>query len=180
MAAEEVVNVLKISTSTNEEMVAACTAENNITDDAHEKLLKGGYTCLDAIKLIEMEDLIKTKIPRGQQKLIFASVQKFNSGQQVAGGSRMPTDAPAHSTQLSAQAVTPTEVPLASQDGEHQQQQQRQMQDPYLGALFTELQMGQSSTCRGLDNRLLTGTETNGLKVVICGKYKNLNKIIKI
>ena len=54
---------------------------------------------------------------------------------------------------------------MASQDGEYQQQQQWQMQDPYLGALFTELQMGQSSTRRGLDNRLLTGTETNGLNV---------------
>ena len=67
-------------------MVAAWTAENNISDDAREKLYKEGYTCLDAIKLIEMEDLIKTKIPRGQHKLIFASVQKLNSGQQVAGG----------------------------------------------------------------------------------------------
>ena len=52
MAAEEVVNVLEIRTSTNEEMVAAWTAENNISDDAREKLFKEGYTCLDAIKLI--------------------------------------------------------------------------------------------------------------------------------
>ena len=77
----------------------------------------------------------------------------------------MPTDAPAHSTQLGAQAVTPTEVPLTSQDGEQQQQRQREMQDPYLGALFTQLQMRQSSTRRGLDNRLLSGTDTNGLNV---------------
>ena len=45
-----------------------------------------------------MEDLVKTKIPRGQHKLIFVSVQKLNSGQQLAGGKRMPTDAPVHST----------------------------------------------------------------------------------
>lgn len=165
MAAEEVINVLEIRTSTNEEMVAAWTAENNISDDAREKLFKEGYTCLDAIKLIEMDDLIRTKIPRGQQKLIFASVQKLNRGQQVAENSKMPADAPAHSTQRSAQAVTPSDVPLASHDGEHQQQQHQQRQDPYLGALFTELQTGQSSTRRGLDNRLLTGTDTNGINV---------------
>ena len=60
MAAEEVVNVLEIRTSINEEMVAAWTAENNISDEAHEKLLKEGFTSIDAIKLIEMDDLIKT------------------------------------------------------------------------------------------------------------------------
>lgn len=161
MAAEEVVNVLEIRTSTNEEMVASWTAENNISDDAREKLFKEGYTSLDAIKLIEMDDLTRTKIPRGQQKLIFAAVQKLNRGQQVVGDSRMPTDAPAHSMQLSAQAVTPTDVPSTSRNGELQQQQHQQMQDPYLGALFTQFQTGQSSTRRGLDNRLLTGSDTN-------------------
>lgn len=165
MAAEEVVNVLEIRTSTNEEMVAAWTAENNISDEAREKLLKEGFTSIDAIKLIEMDDLVKTKIPRGQQKLIFASVQKLKRDQQVVGASQTPTDAPAHSTQLSAQAVTPTDVPLACDDGEQQQRQHQQTQDPYLGALFNQLQMGQSCTRMGLNNSLLTGSGINGINV---------------
>ena len=54
MAAKEVVNVLEIRTSTIEEMIAAWTAENNLSNDAREKLFKEGYTTLGAIKLIEM------------------------------------------------------------------------------------------------------------------------------
>lgn len=157
--------MLEIRTSTNKEMVAAWTAEKKISGDAWDKLFKEGYTSLDTVKLFEMDDLLKTKIPRGQQKLIFVSVHKLNRGQQAAGNSKKLTDAPAHSTQLSAQAVIHTKAPLTSHDGEHQQQQHQQIQDPYLCDLFTKFQTEQSSTSRGLDNGLLTGTDTNGINV---------------
>ncbi|MES9970253.1 MAG: hypothetical protein ABW092_09480, partial [Candidatus Thiodiazotropha sp.] len=46
--------------------------------DAAEKLLKDGFTSIEAVKLIDVDDLAKSKIPRGQQKLILASVQALN------------------------------------------------------------------------------------------------------
>ena len=65
---EPVQNIVEI-TMTEEEAVFAWAAKHNIMDDAVEKLIKEGFSSLAAIKLLEMEDLAKTKILRGQQKL---------------------------------------------------------------------------------------------------------------
>ena len=74
---EPVQNIVEI-TMTEEEAVFACAAKHNIMEDAVEKLIKEGFSSLTAIKLLEMEDLAKTKISRGQQKLISAFVTKLN------------------------------------------------------------------------------------------------------
>ena len=42
-----------------------------------EKLFKEGFTSMEALELIDSDDLAKTKIPRGQQKLILANVGKL-------------------------------------------------------------------------------------------------------
>ena len=44
-----------------------------------EKLFEEGFNSLDAIKLIEPDDLPKSKISKGQRKLIIASVEKLNN-----------------------------------------------------------------------------------------------------
>ena len=73
--ADEVEITIEITTMSDEQIAAAWAAKCKITDEAVEKLFKEGFNSLDAIKLIESEDLAKTKISRGQQKLIIAAVE---------------------------------------------------------------------------------------------------------
>lgn len=73
----DVQNVIEIQTFSDEQLVTSWLAERKISRDAIEKLLKDGFTSMEAVKLIESEDLVKSKIPRGQQKLIISEVQKL-------------------------------------------------------------------------------------------------------
>ena len=58
-----------------------------------EKLRVEGFTSMDALKLIDRNDLCKAKlaIPRGQQKLVIAAVQQFIQTQEPAQASVQPT-----------------------------------------------------------------------------------------
>lgn len=72
-------NLIEIRTLTDEEVVLNWASQQKISPDAVEKLFKDGFTSMEAIKLLDIHDLGKTKIPRGQQKLILASVRKLLS-----------------------------------------------------------------------------------------------------
>lgn len=74
---ENVDNFLEIRTMSDEEMAEAWATEHKISGNAIEKLFKEGFNSLDAIRLIDADDLARTKIARGQQKLIIVSVQKL-------------------------------------------------------------------------------------------------------
>lgn len=71
-------NMVEIRTMTDEEYVSHWAAQNKISSEATEKLFKEGFTSMEALKLIDSEDLGKTKIPRGQQKLILAAVARLS------------------------------------------------------------------------------------------------------
>ena len=73
-AEDEIENVIEISTLSDEEVVLNWAARGKISQDAIEKLFKEGFTSMEAMLLLEDEDLARTKIPRGQQKLILAAV----------------------------------------------------------------------------------------------------------
>ena len=85
-AEDEVKNVIEILMLRDEEVVlnnsdeevvlnkAAC---GKISPDAIKKLFKEGLTSMEAMLLLEDEDLKRTKILRGQQKLILAAVRKL-------------------------------------------------------------------------------------------------------
>ena len=62
--------------------------------------IKEGFCSLEAIKLLEIEEWAKTKISRGQQKLILASIAKLSrAGSDTAGTS---TDVTSHGQQAAA------------------------------------------------------------------------------
>ena len=65
---------------TPEEVVVEWVQENKINAGAVEKLFEEGFTSLEALKLLDEEDLSKSKIPRGQKKLILSCVRALNGG----------------------------------------------------------------------------------------------------
>ena len=71
--------ILEVRTVSDEEFVASWAANNKISQDVVEKLCQEGFTSMEALKLIDRDDLSKTKlaIPKGQQKLVLAAVQKY-------------------------------------------------------------------------------------------------------
>ena len=86
-AEDEIENVIEISTLSDEEVVLNWAARGKISQDAIEKLFKEGFTSMEAMLLLEDEDLARTKIPRGQQKLILAAVRKLLKSTERAGDS---------------------------------------------------------------------------------------------
>lgn len=74
-------NVITITTMTPEEVVTNWASQNMISAGAVDKLFEEGFTSLEALKLLDEEDLSKVKIPRGQKKLILACVRTLNGSQ---------------------------------------------------------------------------------------------------
>ena len=78
-------NLIEIRTLSDEEVVSDWAIGNKISADAVEKLFKEGFTSVEAIKLLDSDDLSRSKIPRGQQKLILASVKKLFTDENRTG-----------------------------------------------------------------------------------------------
>lgn len=94
----------------HEEKAKAWAVQHKICDEAVLELFEEGFNSLEAIKLLEPDDLSKTKISRGQKKLIIASVQKLNQGN-ITG--QTEGTAPHSSAHLSVQLSS------AQMQGEH-------------------------------------------------------------
>ena len=77
-------NLIEIRTL-SDEVVSDWAVGNKISAAAVEKLFKEGFTSIEAIKLLDSDDLSRSKIPRGQQKLILASVKKLLIAENRAG-----------------------------------------------------------------------------------------------
>ena len=67
-------NVIEIRTLSDEEIIINWATQNKISKEAIDKLFKEGFTSKEAMLLLEDEDFRRTKIPKGQQKLILAAV----------------------------------------------------------------------------------------------------------
>ena len=63
-------NNVTITTMTPEQIVMEWASRNKISSDTIEKLFGEGFMSLEAIRLLDAEDLSWSKIPRGQKKLI--------------------------------------------------------------------------------------------------------------
>lgn len=98
-------SLIEIRTSTDEELVQAWAIQNSISTDAIEKLFKEGFTSMRAIKLIDGDDLARTKIPRGQQKLILASVKGLNSVEHAGYPAQETSDATGEATPTALRAA---------------------------------------------------------------------------
>ena len=82
-AEDEVENVIEIWMLSDEEVVLNLAAHGKVSPDAIEKLFK--EDSMEAMLLLEDEDLAWTKIPRGQQELILAAVRKLLKSTEGAG-----------------------------------------------------------------------------------------------
>ena len=100
-------NLNEIRTLSDEEVVSDWAVGNKISADAVEKLFKEGFTSIEAIKLLDSDDLSRSKIPRGQQKLILASVKKLLIAENRAG-------IPAHAQQAGSDHVGVESFPSGS------------------------------------------------------------------
>ena len=88
---EETGNFVEITTMSQEEAVKHWATSCNISADAVDKLFEDGFTSINAIKLIDAEDLAKSKLPRGQKKLILSSVKMLKG--ERGGDTNEPDDA---------------------------------------------------------------------------------------
>ena len=59
--------------------MVVCAGQYKISQEAIEKLASDGLTSMEAIQLLDREDMKRLKLPMGQQKLIPAAVQRLNS-----------------------------------------------------------------------------------------------------
>ena len=73
-------NVIQFTSLTPEQLVSKWAMENKISEDAVAKLLEEGFTSLEAIRLLDADDLSRSKISRGQKKLILECVRVLNGG----------------------------------------------------------------------------------------------------
>lgn len=70
------------------EQVEQWATQMKISPDAVKLLFKDGFTSMEAVTLLDRDDLAFTKIPRGQQKLILKAVAQLRPGQEESGGSQ--------------------------------------------------------------------------------------------
>ena len=160
----EVSGDLEVETVSDEVFINNWATKNKISGEVIEKLKQDGFTSMDALVLIDREDLAKSKlaIPRGQQKLVLAAVQKFiqTEGLAQAAAAHAPQTAGndiGQSAGTDGTTQTPSNKGMAGT-------QQRSMQspaahaptekekstsgchisdDPYLKALLQQIRTGQ-------------------------------------
>ena len=121
----------------HEEKAKAWAVQHKICDEAVLELFEEGFNSLEAIKLLEPDDLSETKISPGQKKLIIASVQKLNQGN-ITG--QTEGTVPHSSAHLSVQLSS------AQMQGEHQAAQFRLAgENPHFQGLGQLLQSTQET-----------------------------------
>lgn len=180
MAAENfqiVDNLVEIRTLTDEEMVRNWAAEHKIEADAVDKLFAEGFSSMEAVRLINADDLSKTKISRGQRKLIIASVESL---QQRAGtninseahaqpiatppvAQTLGSSAPFTTAHASGQS---TSRELPEQDGgvrrNNNMAAESTTDDPYIRAMLQQFQQGHLHARQNLSTEAL---QRNNLSV---------------
>ena len=93
--------------------------ENKISEGAVDRLFEEGFTSLEALRLLDEEDLSKSKIPRGQKKLILACVRGLekNDEHQQSGVNRV---AQMNSTErMRVQSLESTQTNQSAAAGRH-------------------------------------------------------------
>ncbi|MEW8544941.1 MAG: hypothetical protein AB2693_15555 [Candidatus Thiodiazotropha sp.] len=102
----------------DEELVLQFCLQNKVSKTAAEELLKRGFTSLEALRLVELDDLASEKIPRGQRRLILHIVRTLLQGgadERTSGGTNTGTTDPSTPIAGSSDATgtaTGTSVPV--------------------------------------------------------------------
>lgn len=170
MDPQNVDNQIEIRTMTDEEIVASWASKHKISADAVDKLFEEGFTSMEAVSLINAEDLSKIKIPRGQKKLIIASVENLQRAQEFTLGDaharqesipisseRQESHAPLASAQPTAQPESTAQASayqtseLPGKDGGACQIESGRADDAYIRALIQQFQQGQTQTRQSLN-----------------------------
>ena len=107
--ANESSNSEPVVVRSDEELVIDFCLANKVSRTAAEELLKRGFTSLEALKLVEMDDLSTEKIPKGQRRLIMhitRALVQLDAAGSVAGTAKdiSTTEAPDAGTANSATA----------------------------------------------------------------------------
>lgn len=180
-------NLIEIRTSTDEELVQAWAIQNSISTDAIEKLFKEGFTSMRAIKLIDGDDLARTKIPRGQQKLILASVKGLNSVEHAGNPAQETSDATGEATPTALRAAVSAQTHNNDQSTSTGSRKRTDQDGGALGSalstqngtdafntLLNSLQSGQSVAKNILPNNTSDNTLNNHVLSVVPQGGNNL------
>ena len=186
-AEDEIENVIEISTLSDEEVVLNWAARGKISQDAIEKLFKEGFTSMEAMLLLEDEDLARTKIPRGQQKLILAAVRKLLKSTERAGDSahvqteaRVGDDVMGDSLSRGTRSTRDLGSSQSAQGGSQQQQHggpNTASDTDAFTSLLNELQAGQSVLRNNLVQTIQT-SEFSGQGLTVQGSTANMNNVL--
>ena len=163
-------NVITISTRTPEELVANWGRENMISAGTVDKLFEEGFTSLEALKLVDDEDLSKVKIPRGQKKLTLSCVQTLTGGHTAERTTMKPPAAGKGITQTSVaeeeraprlESARNTTDQSASRGVSHDGQYGGALSplstsDSYVNGLLNQLARGQVQTQNEIPRDLAT------------------------
>ena len=79
--AENVCNTAAVSDMSDQDILIKYCLDNKINKTALDELMKRGFDSLDALKLVNMEDLSSQNIPMGQRRLIFHVAQALNTNE---------------------------------------------------------------------------------------------------
>lgn len=69
-----------LSDLSDKDVVINYCLQNKVEKGAIDELLKRGYTSLEALRLVEVEDLVSPKIPKGQRRLIITIADALKTG----------------------------------------------------------------------------------------------------
>ena len=85
MSNESAENTVTLSDMSAMDILIQYCLENKVNKTAVDELLKRGFDSLDALKLVNMEDLSSQHIPMGQRRLIFHIAQELNKTNTTSG-----------------------------------------------------------------------------------------------
>ena len=163
-------NVLEIMTLSPEDIVKQWASENQISEDAVGRLFEEGFTSLKAIRLLDADDLSKSKIPRGQKKLILDCVRVLNEtnttrSEAAAPHAPLSGDAQSSSTSMRApiqdddetaemRAHTTNQSAASTSRSTTQDGGAQVTMDAYVQGLLTQFAKGQLQARNGLSSDL--------------------------
>ena len=117
-----------VSEETDRERLEQWARESKLTEDTVKLLVKNGFASMEAIELLDEEDLMQCKLPRGQKKLILKATVQWRGPSSIA--LQIPTSGRAADQ---TPGPRPVDNSLAGQSGEglSQEAEERDRTEPH-------------------------------------------------
>ena len=113
-SAEAAENMATVGDLSDQDVMIQYCLENKINKTAIDELLKRGFDSLNALRLVNIEDLSSQNIPMGQRRLIFHIAQVLNN-ETTSGQPGSSITSPGGNSRISQPASVPLQQPV-SQD----------------------------------------------------------------